>query len=141
MKTNFIRERVSINGLIRALEPEAKLSGLQLKDNIIGVICKLSLSRYIEGKAKRDDKFSGTLESIKSERPNTPFKKSPWYGPSTSEHDECPPPSSIVLRRDRWKAQELAKIADRRLDNTSSSGKAYLEWIRNVRVMFRSRNQ
>lgn len=44
------------------------MPALQLKADLVGAICELSLSRYIEGKAKHDDKFSGTLKNIAKER-------------------------------------------------------------------------
>jgi hypothetical protein len=54
--------------VIRPLEPEAELPAMRLKAELIGAICEPSLRRYMEGKAKYDGKFSGTLKSIKKER-------------------------------------------------------------------------
>ena len=68
MGTNFIRERVSIRGVIRPLEPEAELPAFQLKADLIGTVSEFSLRRYIQGKAKYDDKFSGTFKSVIKER-------------------------------------------------------------------------
>lgn len=59
---------MSIRGVIRPLEPEAELPALQLKANLVGVVSELSLRRYIQGKAKFDNKFSGTLKSVAKER-------------------------------------------------------------------------
>jgi len=59
---------VSIRGVIRPLEPEAKLSALQVKADLVGVVSELALRRYIDGKTKHDVKFSGTLKSIAKER-------------------------------------------------------------------------
>lgn len=67
-ETNFIRERVSIRGVIRPLEPEAKLPALQLREDLVGTICELSLRRYIQGKAECDSRFSGALKSIDKKR-------------------------------------------------------------------------
>lgn len=67
-ETNFIRERVSIRGVIRPLEPETELAALQLGAGVIGVISLPSLRRYIQGKAKYDTKFSGTIKSVCKER-------------------------------------------------------------------------
>jgi hypothetical protein len=50
------------------LELEAELPALQLKDERVGTVCERSLSRYIEGKAKFDAKFSGTTKSVDKER-------------------------------------------------------------------------
>lgn len=65
---NFIRERVSIRGVIRPLEPETKLPAFQLEEDHVGAICERSLRRYIQGKTKYDNKFSGTLKGVKKER-------------------------------------------------------------------------
>jgi hypothetical protein len=54
--------------VIRPLEPEAELPALQLKDNLVGALCENSLRRYLEGKAKWDGKFSGTLKGVEKER-------------------------------------------------------------------------
>jgi len=66
--TNFIRERVSIRGVIRPLEPEAYLPAFKLKPEHVGVISETSLRRYIQGKAEYEDKFSDTRRSIAKER-------------------------------------------------------------------------
>ena len=68
MGTNFIRERVSIRGVIRPLEPEAELPALQLKADLVGAISEVSLRRYVQGKTKYDVKFSSTVKSIGKER-------------------------------------------------------------------------
>ena len=68
MGTNFIRERVSIRGVIRPLEPEAELPAFQLKADHVGMVSELSLRRYIQGKDKYDKKFSGTLKNVVKER-------------------------------------------------------------------------
>lgn len=44
------------------------MPAFQLKEDLVGAICELSLRRYILGKAESDDKFSGTLKSVKKER-------------------------------------------------------------------------
>ncbi|KAF9646179.1 alpha/beta-hydrolase [Thelephora ganbajun] len=67
-ETNFVRERVSIRGVIRLLEPEAELPAFQLQPDLVGAIPELSLRRYVQGKAKYDDKFSGTFKSVDKER-------------------------------------------------------------------------
>lgn len=59
---------MSIRGVIRPLEPETELPALQLKADLVGVTSELSLRRYVQGKAKYDNKFSGTLKSVSKER-------------------------------------------------------------------------
>ena len=67
-ETNFIRERVSIRGVVRPLEPEAELVALQLEADAVGAISGPSLRRYIQGKKKYDAKFSGTIRGIDKAR-------------------------------------------------------------------------
>ena len=59
---------MSIRGVIRPLEAEAELPACQLKADLVGAVSETSLRRYIQGKAKYDEKFSGTLKSIVRER-------------------------------------------------------------------------
>ena len=59
---------MSIRGVIRPLEAEAELPAFQLKPDLVGAVSETSLRRYIQGKCKYDDKFSGTLKSIARER-------------------------------------------------------------------------
>jgi len=50
------------------LESEADLPALQLAADVVGAVSERSLNRYLQGKHKYDDKFSGTLKSISKER-------------------------------------------------------------------------
>lgn len=68
METNFIRERVSIRGVIRPLEPEAELPAFKLEPKSIGTISELSLRRYIQGKAEYEAKFCCTRKHVAKER-------------------------------------------------------------------------
>ena len=45
----MIRERISIRGIVRPLEPESDLQGLQLEPKDIGVIKEGPVKRYLEG--------------------------------------------------------------------------------------------
>lgn len=64
----MIRERVSTQGLIRPLEPEADLVALRVPPEAIGVLSELSVRRYLDGKTKFDKKFSGTIKTIEKHR-------------------------------------------------------------------------
>ena len=50
------------------MEPEAELVAFQVKADLVGAICELSLRRYMQGKDKYQAKFSGTYKSISKER-------------------------------------------------------------------------
>jgi len=68
VETNFIRERVSIRGVIRPLEPEAELPAFKLDPALVGVISEPSLRRYIQGKAEYEDKFCCARNKVAKER-------------------------------------------------------------------------
>ena len=68
MGTNLIRERVSIQGVIRPLEPEAELPSFQLKDDLVGAATEIPLRQYIQAKAEYQVKFSSTYKSVIKER-------------------------------------------------------------------------
>ena len=50
------------------MEPETELAALQVAADAVGAVCEPSIRRYLQGKAKFDAKFSGTLKSIGKER-------------------------------------------------------------------------
>lgn len=64
----MIRERVSTQGVIRPLEPEADLDALNVPPEILGVISELAMKRYIEGRSKFDRKFASTIKAIEKHR-------------------------------------------------------------------------
>lgn len=64
----MIRERVSTQGVIRPLEPEAELPALNVPPEIIGVLSELAVRRYIDAKTKFDNKFAGVIKNIDKER-------------------------------------------------------------------------
>jgi hypothetical protein len=68
MKDKMIRERVSIRGEIRSLEPEEELSAFTLKPEDVGVLSELTLRRYIEGRDKFNRKFATTIQQIERHR-------------------------------------------------------------------------
>jgi hypothetical protein len=64
----MIRERVSTQGLIRPLEPEADLVALRVPHDAIGVLSELSVRRYLDGRNKFDKKYAGTIKTIEKHR-------------------------------------------------------------------------
>ena len=50
------------------MEPANELAALQVAADAVGAVSEPSLRRYLQGKAKFDAKFSGTLKSIGKER-------------------------------------------------------------------------
>lgn len=64
----MIRERVSTQGVIRPLEPEADLAAFALPHELVGVISELAIRRYQEGRIKFDKKFRKTTKTIEKDR-------------------------------------------------------------------------
>ncbi|KAG5639109.1 hypothetical protein H0H81_006698 [Sphagnurus paluster] len=64
----MIRERVSTQGIIRPLEPEAELGALATEPDAIGKISELTLRRYLDAQAKFDKKFAHTIRIIEKDR-------------------------------------------------------------------------
>ncbi|KAI5120281.1 hypothetical protein M0805_005338 [Coniferiporia weirii] len=65
---NMIRERVSIRGELRVLEPESELAACRMPPERVGVVGELTLRRYIEGRSKWDEKFARTIKHISKRR-------------------------------------------------------------------------
>lgn len=64
----MIRERVSIHGIIRFLEPENELDAFHVPQEFIGAFSELAVRRYLDAKAKFDKKFSGVQKVIDKRR-------------------------------------------------------------------------
>ena len=65
---NMIRERVSIHGEIRAMEPEDDIEACKVDPQHVGVVAELVIRRYIEGRKRWDTMFAHTVRSIEKKR-------------------------------------------------------------------------
>ncbi|KAK4055202.1 hypothetical protein OIV83_000482 [Microbotryomycetes sp. JL201] len=65
---NMIRERISLTGVVRALEPESELECLNLNPEDIGVVKEAPVKRYLAGKTIWDKKFKSVAEKVQRER-------------------------------------------------------------------------
>ncbi|KAJ3785120.1 hypothetical protein GGU11DRAFT_684254 [Lentinula aff. detonsa] len=128
----MIRERVSTRGVIRPLEPPSDLPALCVPPQLIGEISERAVRRYIEGRTLFDKKFSGLRKTIEQRRRKHLQKarkdttrnmsalkgstallaSSGWSWSWALDHNEHPPPSSLVARRDTHEALMLARVAD-----------------------------
>lgn len=152
----MIRERVSTQGVIRDLEPEAVLDAFHVPPDIIGVLSELAVRRYLDGKAKYAKKFHREFRSIEKQRKkNLELAKQDaiknleslqnsetvqqrlregeaapdsWLWSWALDNDERPPPSSIVSRRDTDEARSLARVADQAILQSSSTFSANSLW-------------
>lgn len=129
----MIRERVSINGIIRVLDAEQDLPALQIMPELLGAISEQWIHRYIAGTTHHEKKFAARIKRVAKHRERTaadlPLLRQP-EGPSyphasegkmgaatewtlawALEADEHPPPSSLVARRDVAEALALARGA------------------------------
>ena len=67
-KDNMIRERISVRGEIRPLEPESELPACNLPPERIGAMSELVLRRYIEGSTKWNERFARKKKEISKSR-------------------------------------------------------------------------
>ncbi|GAA5871840.1 hypothetical protein JCM3774_000316 [Rhodotorula dairenensis] len=65
---NMIRERVSITGVVRPMEPESEMSMLHLDKEDLGVIKEAPVKRYLAGKAVLDRHFRSTYKKVQKKR-------------------------------------------------------------------------
>ena len=126
----IIRERVSINGVIRPLEAEQSLPALQIIPELVGAISEHWVYRYIAGTEHNEKKYAGRIKHVAKRRERSIAKlqqgsqshtsegdasaSSGWSLAWALEVDERPPPSSLVARRDIAEALSLARGAKRR---------------------------
>jgi hypothetical protein len=127
----MIRERVSINGIIRLLEAEQDLPALQIMPERLGAISEHWIYRYIAGTEHHEKKFAARIKHVAKHRERTVaglLRQGPsqphaseskmaaapeWSLAWALEADEHPPPSSLVARRDVPEALALARGAKR----------------------------
>lgn len=64
----MIRERVSTNGVIRPLEPEAELPAFQLPEELVGELNELVMRRYYAGREEFEQRFAKVYKSVDKER-------------------------------------------------------------------------
>ncbi|GAA5946989.1 hypothetical protein JCM3765_002103 [Sporobolomyces pararoseus] len=65
---NMIRERISITGVVRPMEPEAEMQALTLDPEDLGLIKEGPVKRYLAGKAIWDKKFAREQRKVNKNR-------------------------------------------------------------------------
>jgi len=64
----MIRERISISGTIRPLEPEHDLPALQIPPEHLGTVSERWVQRYIEGTEHHEKKFANRIKHLAKHR-------------------------------------------------------------------------
>ena len=64
----MIRERISLTGVVRPLEPTSEMDILQLDPEDLGLIKEGPAKRYLAGKAIWDKRFRKTYEKVQKKR-------------------------------------------------------------------------
>jgi hypothetical protein len=64
----MIRERVSTQGVIRALEAENELAAFSVPPEDIGKLSEHAIRRYLDARAKFDKKFASSMKAINKHR-------------------------------------------------------------------------
>ncbi|KAL4399678.1 lipase [Malassezia pachydermatis] len=124
---NMIRERVSTTGKIRPMEPPSEMAALRMAPDSVGTIKPMTYKRFQKGHTIWDTKFAHEAAKVKKRRAKYERRAKQllahaqaeglldnqgdivaegahWYdigtyGPADL-HNEMPPPSAIVGRRD-----------------------------------------
>ena len=122
----MIRERISISGTIRPLEPELDLLALQMPPEHLGNVSERWVQRYVAGTEHQEKKYANRIKHLAKRRKRAIADLQPVRGSeedSAVSHgwrvrkitrkrkgkrmsglawadDEDPPPSSLVARRD-----------------------------------------
>lgn len=65
---NMIRERISLTGVVRPLEPMSEVDILHIDPEDLGLIKEGPVRRYLAGKAIWDKKFKKTYERVQKQR-------------------------------------------------------------------------
>ncbi|KAK4057569.1 hypothetical protein OIO90_001214 [Microbotryomycetes sp. JL221] len=65
---NMIRERISLTGVVRPLEPEKDIDCLNLNPEDLGIVKEAPVKRYLAGKAIWDKKFKSVADRVQRER-------------------------------------------------------------------------
>jgi len=64
----MVRERVSTQGVTRALESEHELAAFSVPPENIGKLSELAIRRYLDARAKFDKKFGSSMKAIDKHR-------------------------------------------------------------------------
>ncbi|OLL24963.1 AB hydrolase superfamily protein, partial [Neolecta irregularis DAH-3] len=97
---SIIRERVDINGNIRAMECTSEIPCLNIDKNIIGVVKPGPIRLWLDGKSKWDKKYHSVKSQVQTLRAKSyaQAKKNGFLGGMFG--DERPPLSSIAALQD-----------------------------------------
>lgn len=108
----FTRERVSVKGVVRPLEPASDLDAMKMSPEFVGTMSVSAAERFIEGHKLFREKFSHTAKAIERHRMENlrraeNYEEKGWAWPL--DEGEVPPPGCNVVRRDTKEARRLAK--------------------------------
>ncbi|TIB71390.1 hypothetical protein E3Q24_02352, partial [Wallemia mellicola] len=135
---NMIRERVSMGGVTRPMEPPEELEYLRMSVNEVGVFKPDAVKRYIEGMESWNTKFKHAAKNVERQREKSLRESHIHAEKMMKENDdifdipevtwrwqwalenEKPPPASIVARRDTQEARRLVELVDK-VDNKHAS--------------------
>lgn len=139
-ESHMIRERVDVNGKIRPMEPPSMMQALRMPYQEVGAVKASTYNRFQKGHTLWDTRYRRTAAKVKRKRAKyqrranrilnkaqaegllddmgdldvsengTTWTDLATYGPADLRN-ECPPPSSIVGRRDTPSAITMLKLS------------------------------
>lgn len=135
---NMIRERVSLVGAVRPMEPFDEMEICGIPTDEVGVFKPDAVKRYLEGINTWQHKFKHAAKNVERQREKS-LKESHIHAEKMMNNsdnifdipevtwrwqwaldNERPPPASIVARRDTQEARKLVQLVDK-VDNKHAS--------------------
>ncbi|KAK0213386.1 alpha/beta-hydrolase [Desarmillaria ectypa] len=110
--SSFIRERVSVKGVVSPLEPASDLDAMKIPLESVGIMSAFAAERFIEGHNLFKEKFSYIAKAIERHRMGNLRRAENYEGKGLAwslDEGEVPPPGCNVARRDIDEARRLTK--------------------------------
>jgi hypothetical protein len=115
----MIRERISVTGVVRPMEPMEQINALTLDKEDIGLIKEAPVKRYLAGKAIWDRKFKRVYVKVQKERERASLPS------SLSSRDANPPlpPSGHLKKSMKEEATRITKRVEQLSQSSQDKSK------------------
>jgi hypothetical protein len=107
----MIRERISISGTIRPLEPEHDLPALQILPEHLGVVSERWVQRYVAGTKHHEKKFANRIKHLTKRRERAIANLQPVRGSEESAVPHKWIMNTMTARRKRKRKRASSLLA------------------------------
>lgn len=109
---NMIRERVSIYGLIRQMEPASEIAALSLAPEEIGVIKPGPVQKFMTARGAHDRRYSRRKQKLQRERARE-YARAEREGFAIGDFEgDKPPPAALAGRASLAEAERIHKSSE-----------------------------